>query len=43
MATDGNRQPAAQEEMMRDLSVADPSWRIMLLRYFNPVGAQCAT
>lgn len=27
------------EEMLRDLAVADPTWRIALLRYFNPVGA----
>ncbi|MYM32514.1 UDP-glucose 4-epimerase GalE [Duganella sp. CY15W] len=27
------------EEMLRDLYRADPSWRIALLRYFNPVGA----
>jgi UDP-glucose 4-epimerase len=27
------------EDMLRDLSVSDPSWRIALLRYFNPVGA----
>ncbi len=27
------------EEMLRDVAVADPSWRIALLRYFNPVGA----
>lgn len=27
------------EEMLRDLAVADPSWRVGLLRYFNPVGA----
>lgn len=27
------------EDMLRDLHVADPSWRIALLRYFNPVGA----
>ena len=27
------------EEMLRDLSVSDPTWRIALLRYFNPVGA----
>lgn len=27
------------EEMLRDLSVSDPNWRIALLRYFNPVGA----
>lgn len=27
------------EEMLRDISRADDSWRIALLRYFNPVGA----
>ena len=27
------------EEMLRDLFRADDSWRIALLRYFNPVGA----
>jgi UDP-glucose 4-epimerase len=27
------------EEILRDLAVAQPSWRIALLRYFNPVGA----
>lgn len=27
------------EEILRDLSRSDPSWRIALLRYFNPVGA----
>ncbi|GHU19854.1 UDP-glucose 4-epimerase [Betaproteobacteria bacterium] len=27
------------EEMLRDLPRADESWRIALLRYFNPVGA----
>jgi UDP-glucose 4-epimerase len=27
------------EEMLRDVALADPSWRIALLRYFNPVGA----
>ena len=27
------------EEILRDLSVADPAWRIAILRYFNPVGA----
>jgi UDP-glucose 4-epimerase len=27
------------EEILRDISQADPSWRIALLRYFNPVGA----
>ena len=27
------------EEILADLSVADPSWRLAALRYFNPVGA----
>ncbi|MCG8568045.1 MAG: UDP-glucose 4-epimerase GalE [Desulfobacterales bacterium] len=27
------------EEMLRDLSQADPEWQVALLRYFNPVGA----
>ena len=27
------------EEIARDLAVADPAWRIVLLRYFNPAGA----
>jgi UDP-glucose 4-epimerase len=27
------------EHMLRDLHAADPTWRIALLRYFNPVGA----
>ena len=27
------------EEILRDLFVADPSWSIALLRYFNPIGA----
>lgn len=27
------------EEMLRDLQAADAAWRIVLLRYFNPVGA----
>lgn len=27
------------EEILSDLKVADPSWNITLLRYFNPVGA----
>jgi len=27
------------EEILRDLHVADSSWKIVLLRYFNPVGA----
>lgn len=28
-----------QEEMLRDLAVADSEWKIILLRYFNPIGA----
>lgn len=27
------------EQIMRDLVVADPSWSVVLLRYFNPIGA----
>jgi len=27
------------EQIMRDLERSDPRWRIVLLRYFNPVGA----
>ena len=27
------------EDILRDLHLSDPSWRIALLRYFNPVGA----
>jgi len=27
------------EQILRDLAVADPSWQITLLRYFNPIGA----
>jgi UDP-glucose 4-epimerase len=27
------------EEILRDLQVAEPEWRIALLRYFNPVGS----
>lgn len=28
-----------QEQILRDLYAADPEWRIVILRYFNPVGA----
>lgn len=28
-----------QEEMLRDLYASDKSWNIVLLRYFNPIGA----
>ncbi|PPA70289.1 UDP-glucose 4-epimerase GalE [Jeotgalibacillus proteolyticus] len=27
------------ENILKDLHVSDPSWRIVLLRYFNPIGA----
>ena len=27
------------EQILRDLHIADPEWRVALLRYFNPVGA----
>jgi len=27
------------EQILRDAAIADPSWRIAVLRYFNPVGA----
>ncbi|PXW23657.1 UDP-glucose 4-epimerase GalE [Paraburkholderia caballeronis] len=27
------------EQILRDVQIADPSWRIAVLRYFNPVGA----
>ena len=27
------------EEFLRDIAKTDPSWRVALLRYFNPVGA----
>lgn len=27
------------EEILRDFGLAEPSWRIAILRYFNPVGA----
>lgn len=33
------RTKLAIEEMLRDLYRSDPSWRIGILRYFNPVGA----
>ena len=30
------------EGMLRDLHCSDPSWRICILRYFNPVGAHAS-
>jgi UDP-glucose 4-epimerase len=31
-----------QEEILRDLPVADDRWQITLLRYFNPIGAHAS-
>ena len=33
------RTKLTSEHIMGDVAAADPSWRIVLLRYFNPVGA----
>jgi len=30
------------ENILRDLSASDPSWRLGILRYFNPVGAHAS-
>jgi UDP-glucose 4-epimerase len=30
------------EEMLRDLYISDDTWKIVLLRYFNPVGAHAS-
>ena len=30
------------EEILRDLSISDDQWKIVLLRYFNPVGAHAS-
>ncbi|MDR1889060.1 MAG: UDP-glucose 4-epimerase GalE [Zoogloeaceae bacterium] len=30
------------EEMLRDVAIADPTWNIACLRYFNPVGAHAS-
>ena len=30
------------EEILRDLHVSDPAWNLVLLRYFNPVGAHAS-
>ncbi len=30
------------EHILRDLQVSDPTWRIAILRYFNPVGAHAS-
>ena len=36
------RTKVMQEQILRDVAAADPSWRIALLRYFNPVGAHAS-
>ncbi len=33
------RTKSMNEQMLRDLHEADPRWNVMLLRYFNPIGA----
>ncbi|CAN0549430.1 unnamed protein product, partial [Laminaria digitata] len=35
----GSRTKYMIEEILKDLAKADPSWDILLLRYFNPIGA----
>ena len=30
------------EQMLRDLAVSDPDWSIVMLRYFNPIGAHAS-
>jgi UDP-glucose 4-epimerase len=30
------------EQILRDLAVSEPGWRVALLRYFNPVGAHAS-
>ncbi|MDR1855089.1 MAG: UDP-glucose 4-epimerase GalE [Azoarcus sp.] len=30
------------EEILRDVAAADPAWKVVLLRYFNPVGADAS-
>lgn len=27
------------EDILRDIAAADPAWKVMILRYFNPIGA----
>ena len=27
------------EQILRDIAKADPEWSVVLLRYFNPIGA----
>ena len=30
------------EQILRDIAVADPEWSVVLLRYFNPIGAHAS-
>ena len=30
------------EEVLKDVQKADPEWNVVLLRYFNPIGAHCS-
>uniref|UniRef100_T1J090 UDP-glucose 4-epimerase n=1 Tax=Strigamia maritima TaxID=126957 RepID=T1J090_STRMM len=30
------------EEILRDITISDEDWSVLLLRYFNPVGAHCS-
>ena len=30
------------EQMLRDIAVSDPEWKIVMLRYFNPIGAHAS-
>ena len=36
------RTKAMIEDILRDVAATDPSWQMMLLRYFNPVGAHAS-
>lgn len=36
------RTKAMLEQILTDLHTGDPQWNIMLLRYFNPIGAHCS-
>lgn len=36
------RTKAMLEQILTDLHTGDPQWNVMLLRYFNPIGAHCS-
>ena len=36
------RTKAMQEEILTDIQKADPEWNVVLLRYFNPIGAHAS-